>query len=131
MACVFGRSEPSWDMRITCKSKDTKMVVYDSLMDQLVILRRDGVITKAALVTQQTFWLKEKVFEGEWIYDEELQREEWVGSEEPRETDNPTGHCMDIFVIATTESEPANPQQFWQRKMQQVKCWLSEKVRAV
>ena len=64
---------------------------------------------------------------GDWVYNEEFQREEWVGSEEPRETDNPTGHCMDIFAIATTESEPANPQQFWQRKMQQVKCWLSEK----
>ena len=100
------------------------MVVYNNIVDQLVFLRRDGVITKAALVTQRTFWLKEKVWEGERVYDKELQREEWVGSEEPGETDNPADHCMGIFAIATVEREPANPQQFWQREMQQVKRWL-------
>ena len=121
MKCVFGKSEPSWDIRITCKSKATKHQVYLNVMDQLVILRRDGVITNAALVTERTFWLKEKVWEGEWVYDKELQRKEWVGSEEPRETNNPTDHCMGIFAIATTEREPVNPGQLWPRKMQQVK----------
>ena len=47
--------------------------------------------------------------------------------DEPRETDNPTDHCVDLYAIATAEKEPANPGQFWPRKMQQVKIWLSEK----
>ena len=46
--------------------------------------------------------------------------QKWVIKDEPRETDNPTDHCMDFYVIATTEKEPTNPRQFWPRKMQQV-----------
>ena len=31
MKCVYGKFEPSWDIRITCNSKDTKMAVYEGL----------------------------------------------------------------------------------------------------
>ena len=111
MKCVFGKSEPSWDIRITCKSKATKHQVYLNVMDHLVILRRDGEITNGALVAERTFWAKEKI---------------WEGEDEPRETDNLSDYCVDFYVIATTEKEPANPGQFWSRKMQATRIYRSK-----
>ena len=110
MKCICGKPEPSWDIRITCKSKATKHKVYLNVMDHLVILRRDGEITNGALVAERTFWAKEKI---------------WEGEDEPRETDNLSDYCVDFYVIATTEKEPTNPKQFWPRKMQATRIYLS------
>ena len=69
MKRIFGKPEPSWDIRITCKSKATKHQVYLNVSDHLVILRKDREITNGALVAERTFWAKEKIWEGECIYD--------------------------------------------------------------
>ena len=100
MKCIYGKPTPSWDIRITCNNKSTKMEVYNALKDQLVDLHRHNdtkvEVVRAALVTPRLFAAKE--------------------------TDD-----VDISVVATTDRMPVNPHDFWKRKLSKARVYIGDK----
>ena len=107
----------TWDVRITCKDKHTKLSVYGGLKYQAGLWYADKAIVDFALVTERMFTAKKKVWDGEWVWNEDFKQEEWVGSITARVTDEPTDASMDIFLVVTTEKALTNPTLFRGRKL--------------
>ena len=107
----------TWDVRITCKDKHTKLTVYGGLKYQAGLWYADKAIVNFALMTERMFTTRKKVWDGEWVWNEDFKQGEWVGSITARVTDEPTDASMDIVLVVTTEKALTNPTQLWERKL--------------
>ena len=65
----------TWDVRITCKDKHTKMSVYGGLKYQAGMWCAGKAIVNFVLVTERLFTAKKKVWDGEWVWNEDFKQE--------------------------------------------------------